>query len=320
MIIVFAASFILTALFGLLLVPYLRRRKLGQSIREEGPRWHLSKQGTPTMGGLMFIFGTTAAVLLFGAVYVPAGNYTHLYVLGFAWLYGLIGFVDDFFKVWRKQNLGLTALQKFALQLAVAAVLITLLRVTGHIAPEIYLPFIGLTFSLPWLIFLVLALLYTVGFVNAVNLTDGIDGLCTGVTLPIAAFFLAVSLLTNRPDTGLFASALCGGLLAFLLFNFHPARIFMGDTGSLFLGGAVCGLALALNRPLILIVVGLIYVLETLSVVLQVLYFKLTHGKRLFRMSPLHHHFEMGGWSEKKIFFVSVFLTTALCVVSYYFQ
>jgi phospho-N-acetylmuramoyl-pentapeptide-transferase len=312
----FALALALTVSSGLLLLPALRRLKLGQSIREEGPRWHRKKNGTPTMGGLMFIFGTTVSVLVLGWPLLARDQYAHLTVLAFAWLYGGIGFADDFFKVARKQNLGLTAPQKLLLQLAAAAVLLTLTRSLGYTSSEVYIPFLGVTLPVPWLIFLTLAILYVSGLVNAVNLTDGADGLCGGVTLPVAVFFAVLCAARGLQGAALCAAALAGGVLGFLFFNFNPARVFMGDTGSLFLGGAVCGLALAADRPLLLIPVGLVYLIEMFSDILQVFYFKASGGRRLFRMAPIHHHFEMKGWSEKKLFFVFTLFTAALCALT----
>ncbi len=306
----------LTAASGLLLLPLLRRLKFGQSIREEGPRWHMSKSGTPTMGGLMFIFGITVSVVVMGWPLMRQGQYAHLFVLLSAWIYGFIGFVDDYFKVVRKQNLGLTALQKLLLQLAAAALMMALMNLFKYPVTQVYIPFVQVYLPVPAVAFGIMALIFIVGYVNAVNLTDGVDGLCSGVTLPVALFFAALCTFWNRPAPALFAAALAGGLVGFLLYNFHPARVFMGDTGSLFLGGALCGLALAADVPLMLVPVGLVFLIEMISVVLQVCYFKATKGKRLFRMTPIHHHFEMGGWSEKKIFFVFALLTAVLCAVT----
>lgn len=320
LLVAFCIALLLTVGGGLFLLPLLRKLKFGQSIREEGPSWHQGKSGTPTMGGLMFIVGVTISVVVVGWPLMKQGGYAHLFILAFAWIYGIIGFVDDFFKVVRKQNLGLTALQKLVLQMAAAAALLAALRLFGYTTSDVYIPFVHITVPLPWLVFMILALVYIVGYVNAVNLTDGVDGLCTGVTLPVALFFAVLCLVWNRTAPALFASALAGGLTGFLLFNFHPAKVFMGDTGSLFLGGALCGLALAADAPLMLIPVGLIYLVETISVVLQVCYFKATKGKRMFRMTPIHHHFEMGGWSEKKIFFVFSLLTVVLCLVTLAFE
>ena len=313
----FCLSSALTAASGLFLLPVLRRFKLGQSIREEGPSWHMSKSGTPTMGGIMFILGITVTIFVLGWPLVRQGRYEHLTILAFAWIYGGIGFADDFLKVARRRNLGLTARQKLVLQLAAAAVLLSVMHYMGDLENLVYIPFVGVTLPIEWLFLLFLSILFVTGFVNAVNLTDGVDGLCGGVTLPVAFFFAVICTSWGRPGASLFAAALAGGVVGFLIFNFHPARVFMGDTGSLFLGGALCGLAFAANVPLLLIPVGLVYLVEMFSVILQVLYFKASKGKRLFRMTPIHHHFEMGGWSEKKIFFVFSLLTAAVCLATW---
>jgi phospho-N-acetylmuramoyl-pentapeptide-transferase len=229
----------------------------------------------------------------------------------------VIGFVDDFQKLRHHANEGLTAGQKFLLQLAAAIAFTVLLRNTGYLTPDLYVPFLGWEIHLPWAVYMVFAAFVMVGTVNAVNLTDGVDGLATGVTIPVALFYVAVSAWYGRTDVGVVSAALAGGLAAFLLYNFHPAKVFMGDTGSLFLGGMVCGLAFALNIPLVIPIVGLIYVAEVLSDIIQVAYFKATHGKRFFRMAPLHHHFEMGGWSENKLFCVFSGITLVLCCVAF---
>ena len=311
-----AAAFVLGLAIGKVLLPALRALKAGQSIREIGPKWHASKAGTPTMGGILFIL---AALVCVAAAW-PAmrrGDYGHLYVFGFSLVFGVIGFLDDFVKVRYHRNLGLTALQKFVLQLAAAGCYLLLLRWSGHLSAEVYIPFANVTVPIPWPVYLIFAMFVIVGCVNAVNLTDGVDGLAASVTVPVLVFFLAVSVAAQQLGLSLFCAALIGGLLAFLVYNFHPAKMFMGDTGSLFLGGAVCGLAFALDVPLVLILVGIIYIIETLSVILQVSYFKLTHGKRIFRMTPIHHHFEMGGWSEVKIVAVFTAVTVVMCVLAW---
>lgn len=310
-------AFILGLLLGRVLIPALRALHVGQSIREIGPSWHNSKAGTPTMGGVIFILAALVCVVT-GWEDMLAGDYTHLMVFGFALVFGAIGFLDDFFKVKFKRNLGLTALQKFILQLAAAAIYLALLRHNGSLTNALYIPFANFTVTIPWAVYLVLSMFIIVGCVNAVNLTDGIDGLATGVTMPVMLFFAAVAMALGRTNTGLFALALLGGLGAFLCYNFHPAMVFMGDTGSLFLGGAVCGLAYALDMPLVLIMVGIIYIIETLSDIIQVTYFKISHGKRIFKMAPIHHHFEKCGWSEEKIFAVFVGVTAVFCLLAYY--
>lgn len=318
-------GFVLSAVLGKVLIPALQRLKAGQSIKEDGPTWHMAKQGTPTMGGLMFIAATAVTVLVLNARSIFAeGDLTSVFVLLLALVFGFIGFLDDYAKVKKKENTGLTASQKFLLQLAAAILFIVLLRNYGILSPNLYVPFFGVEWKLPWVVYMIFAALVITGCVNAVNITDGVDGLATGVTLPVCAFFMGsfayAHLMTGRQGSEgmtVFAAALFGGLLGFLVYNFHPAKVFMGDTGSLFLGGAVCGMAFALDMPLILILVGIIYIAETLSDIIQVTYFKATHGKRIFRMAPLHHHFEMGGWSEKKLFFVFTGITLVFCILAF---
>ena len=314
----FLVAFAASALIGRFLIPWLHALKAGQSIKEIGPVWHMAKQGTPTMGGIMFIAGIFIAILVTGWQDFSQGRLGALFVFLFALVFGVIGFLDDFMKVKYHKNEGLTAPQKFLLQLAAAIVFTVLLRYTGYLTPDLYIPFFNVSFQLPWAVYMVFAAFVIVATVNAVNLTDGVDGLATGVTLPVALFFLVVSLMWKITDLSIFAAALVGGLCAFLIYNFHPAKVFMGDTGSLFLGGTVCGLAFALDIPLIIVLVGIIYLLETLSDIIQVTYFKLTHGKRIFRMAPLHHHFEMGGWSEEKLFTVFTLVTVVCCVLAYF--
>lgn len=314
----FLGSFLVTMIIGIALVPALRRMKAGQSIREDGPVWHMSKQGTPTMGGLMFIGGIVFACIIGGLREIADGDWRHIIILAFSLVFAAIGFLDDYEKLKKKQNLGLTVIQKFFLQLAAAIVLIVLLRYLGYLSPNLYVPFFGVTWKLPEVVYYVFAAFIIVGGVNAVNITDGIDGLVTGVTIPVALSYTAIAAAWGYAAVGVFGAALAGGLGAFLIFNFHPAKVFMGDTGSLFLGGAVCAAAFALDMPLILIPLGLIYIIETMSDIIQVTYFKLTHGKRIFKMAPLHHHLEMSGWSEKRIFVTFTAISAVLAVISYF--
>ena len=313
----FIVAFGVAVIAGMILIPVLRRLKAGQMIREDGPTWHMSKQGTPSMGGLMFIFGIVVAIVVAGMETLAAGNSAHLVVFLFALVFGLIGLIDDVQKLRHRANEGLSAAQKFLLQLAAAIVFTIWLRQIGYLTPNLYIPFFGVEFALPWVVYMVFAAFVMVGTVNAVNLTDGVDGLATGVTIPVAMFYVAVSAWYGREDLTILSAALAGGLFAFLVYNFHPAKVFMGDTGSLFLGGMVCGVAFALNIPLILPVIGLIYVAEVVSDIIQVVYFKKTGGKRFFRMAPLHHHLELGGWSEVKLFCVFSGVTLALCAVAF---
>ena len=254
----FIVAFGVAAILGQILIPVLRRLKAGQSIREDGPTWHMSKQGTPTMGGLMFIAAIAIAIVAAGWEQMGQGNWNHIVVFLFALVFGVIGFIDDFQKLRHKANEGLTAPQKFLLQLAAAIVFTILLRNTGYLTPNLYIPFVGVEVALPWVVYMIFAAFVMVGTVNAVNLTDGVDGLATGVTIPVAVFYLGVSAWYGREDITILSAALVGGLAAFLMYNFHPAKVFMGDTGSLFLGGMVCGLAFALNIPLVLPIVGCI--------------------------------------------------------------
>lgn len=315
-----AIAFFAALILGKILIPLLRAMKAGQFIREIGPSWHNSKAGTPTMGGIIFIVAAAVGMILCGWKQMLQGHYEHLFVLGFSVVYGVIGFLDDYVKVKKKRNLGLTALQKFALQLAAAACYLALLRWSGHLTSDLYIPFWNQTVSINWVVYLIFAMFVIVGCVNAVNLTDGIDGLATGVTMPVMVFFAVTATVWSvwkESTMALFPAALFGALAGFLVYNYHPAKVFMGDTGSLFLGAAVCGMAFAMDMPLVLILVGLIYIVETVSVILQVGYFKLTHGKRIFKMTPIHHHFEMCGWSEVKIFSVFTVATVICCAVAF---
>lgn len=310
------SAFLISAAIGRFLVPMLRALKAGQSIKEIGPNWHMSKQGTPTMGGIMFIVATLAAVVIFTWKDMAAGDFSALFVVLFAILFGVIGFIDDFAKIRKKENTGLTAGWKFLLQLAVSIAFLALLRYFGHLSPNLYIPFLNANLKLPWLVYLIFAAFVIVGCVNAVNLTDGLDGLAGSVTLAVAVFFAVLSVFWEKGPAGIFAGALAGGLAGFLIYNFYPAKVFMGDTGSLFLGGAVCGLAFVTDAPLILIPVGIVYIIETMSDIIQVGYFKLTHGKRVFRMAPIHHHLELGGWSEVRIVLTFAGITLAFCLLA----
>ena len=313
-----AVSFVLTLVIGRFLIPELRKLKAGQEIREDGPTWHKSKAGTPTMGGIMFILGGGVTVFVLGWDAMLRGSFVHLYVYLFALIFGIIGFVDDYRKVRQHQNEGLTAKQKFVLQLAAAVVFLCLMRYEGLLSNALYIPFANVTVTVNWIVYLVFAAFVIVGCVNAVNLTDGIDGLACSVTFVVMVFFTVTGTLWSAQDRqGLFPAALAGGLAAFFVYNHHPAKVFMGDTGSLFLGGAVAALAFAMDMPLILILVGIIYIAETMSDIIQVTYFKATHGKRIFKMAPLHHHLELSGWSEAKLVAVFSGITLVFCALAF---
>ena len=301
-----AAGFLLSLLLAPWILPWLRRLKFSQSILEIGPAWHKkTKQGTPTIGGLIFIFPTLLVSIV--GCFISKDIRLPL-ALGFAALCGVVGLADDYVKVVKKRNKGLSVLQKTLPLMLIVALYLGALYSANIIDESIFIPYLNIRLHLYYFYFLVMIPVLFF-FVNSVNLTDGLDGLVTGVTLPYLIAFIVVGyfLKSGEGNTGLtiFAAALTGGLLAFLIYNFHPAKVFMGDTGSLFLGGAVVALALSYDMPYFIIIGGIVYLLEGLSVVLQVGFYKLTHGKRIFKMTPIHHHFEMCGWSEVKI--VAVF-------------
>ncbi len=302
-----------SAISGRFLVPFLRKVKCGQTIKDIGPAWHKGKQGTPTMGGIMIVIGMLVSLVITACVYFAAGEGSLLFPnaeycarigggIVMALLFGAIGFIDDYIKVVKKQNLGLKARQKLVLQFAVAALYLFSLKMAGATS-ETYIPFVG-PVNLG-IFYWIIAAVAIVGIVNAVNLTDGIDGLNGSVTFFAGLIMFLICSQLRLMGLEYFATALSGACLGYLVWNFYPAKVFMGDTGSLFLGGAVCALLFGCNLPILVLLVGIIYLAEMLSVVLQVVYFKLTHGKRLFLMSPIHHHFEKKGWKETKI--VTVF-------------
>lgn len=300
---------------GHFLLPVLHALKAGASIREIGPTWHNNKTGTPIMGGLMFIF---ASMLCLIGNLPSMTDYSAFFVLVLGLCHGFIGFLDDFTKIRHHRNLGLTSLQKAMLQMAVSALFLYAMYKAGVMDTHLYIPFWNRSFDLHPIVYIFFAMFVMVGCVNSVNLTDGVDGLSSSVTLPVMVFFTAASCALGKYDLALLPASLVGGLMAYLTYNWHPAKVFMGDTGSLFLGGVVCAMAFALEMPLILILVGFVYIVETLSVILQVGYFKLTHGKRIFKMAPIHHHYEMCGWSEEKIVFVFAGVSALMCVIAWF--
>ncbi len=314
-------AFIIAVVVGKYYIPWLVKIKAGQAIKENGPAWHMGKSGTPTMGGVIFISACIIVCLTVGFESMRNGDYAHIFVLLFALVFGAIGFLDDWEKLRKKQNLGLSAKAKFLLQLVAALVFVLLLRKLGYISTRLYIPFWNVEVHIPEVLYFILAAFIIVGTVNAVNITDGVDGLSSGTSLPVCLFFVAVTFLWGEKylALGIFASALLGGLMGFLVYNFNPAKVFMGDTGSLFLGGAIAALAFAYDMPLILVTLGIVYIIETLSDIIQVLYYKASGGKRVFKMAPFHHHLEMGGWTGKKwkekelfVLFTSVSLVFAI--------
>ena len=319
-------SFGMTVLISKKLIPILKSHKMGQTILEIGPRWHKSKEGTPTMGGISFII-PAVIIGIIGFVYIAILDGVRealplLYTVLLGLCGGLIGCVDDMAKLKKKQNEGLTAPQKFALQLVAAGLYLLAMTLTCGIDTSIFIPFVGVELEFG-VFYYVVSLLLITGVINSVNLTDGIDGLASSVTLVCGVFFTAAGYLSGlaEPDGSLLVlgAVIIGGCAGFLVYNFYPARVFMGDTGSLFLGGLVVGGAFMMNNPLIVVVFGIVYIIETASVMLQVGYFKLTHGKRIFKMTPIHHHFEKCGWSEIKIVVVASVVTVIAAVVTILF-
>ncbi len=305
-------AFAVTALLGFIVIPFLRKLKFGQTILEIGPKWHKDKQGTPTMGGIMMVMGILAAFCVtLGISIAVKGNFSNelkdssrlsftVAGIGMALCMGAIGFFDDYIKVVKKRNLGLTAKQKTFLQLAVSAAYLVCLSIGGM--KTTYIPFVGDVniSSGIGLIFWPVALMFIYGFTNAVNLTDGLDGLASSVTLVVACAFMLVAGYLKIFSVNIIAAALAGACAGFIVWNAKPAKVFMGDTGSMFLGGMVVAVSFGIGRPVLLILAGCLYFIEALSVMIQVAYFKKTK-KRLFKMAPLHHHFEMSGWSEQAV-------------------
>ena len=315
---------VITAVGGFWLLPMLRRLHFGQTILEIGPKWHQGKQGTPTMGGLMFIIGIPIAVVV-AYLFMHASTVGDpmsaimrarmFYGLVLALLFGAIGFLDDYLKVVKKQNEGLTEKQKMALQILFGAVYLLLLHISGTQSTMVTIPYIG-TYDFG-VFYYVFAMFAIIALSNAVNFTDGLDGLLSSVTLVLSIGYLIFCYLLGMGEMGIMAGALGGGCIGFLFWNHYPAKVFMGDTGSLFMSGMVIALAFGTGLPFFVVLFGIIYVIEIGSVVLQRCYFKLTHGKRIFKMTPIHHHFELCGWKEEKIVFVFTAITLIMCVLAY---
>ena len=300
------------------MLPWLKKLHYGQTIKEVGPTWHNKKQGTPMMGGLMFILGSIAAIIIAFSTLAIAepdalgGMQTQQNVVLFLSVlatlgFSSVGFVDDYLKVVHKQNLGLTARYKILMQVVVTTAYLVAMQLNGTLSTTLSLPVFGRVDL--GILFYPLAFVAIVGFVNAVNLTDGLDGLCSSVTFVAMLGYMTAATLTGYYMMGIFGAAMAGGCAGFLFWNFYPAKVFMGDTGSMFLGGAVVTISFGMGHPELLFLMGIIYLIEAGSVMLQVSYFKITHGKRIFKMSPIHHHFEMCGWSEVKIDGVFSFIT-----------
>lgn len=306
-----------SALLGLVLIPWLRKLNFGQTINDIGPTWHKDKQGTPTMGGMLFVAGSLIGLVCSFAIPVSsvpslAGesltreNITLLISVITALAFSAVGFADDYIKVVKKRNLGLIARQKIVFQVIITTCYLASLHLNGMLSTSVYLPFFGYTDFGFW--YYALSFVLIIGIVNGVNLTDGIDGLNGTVTFVVCLGFMVIASALGYNGMGLYAAATAGACIGFLVWNMYPAKVFMGDVGSMYLGGVAVVLAYGIGRPELLFLLGIVYILEALSVVMQVTYFKLTHGKRIFKMSPIHHHFEMSGWSEMKIVWVFSFV------------
>jgi phospho-N-acetylmuramoyl-pentapeptide-transferase len=302
-------SFAISVALGPVIIPFLRKLKFGQTVREEGPQSHLKKNGTPTMGGVIFLI----SVIVTSCLYMK--NYSQIIPILFVTVgFGVIGFLDDYIKIVLKRSEGLTPSQKMFGQIVVTGVFAVYMYKFSGISMEMIVPFFkDVTLDLGFLTIPVM-FLAIIGTVNGVNFTDGLDGLATSVTVMVAIFFGVVALGVGSGVWPI-ACAVIGALVGFLLFNVHPASVFMGDTGSLALGGFVAAIAYMLQMPIFILIVGLIYWIEIFSVIIQVGYFKISHGKRIFRMAPIHHHFELGGWSETKVVAVFTIVTAMLCLV-----
>lgn len=321
-----ASAVLLTWLLGFLVIPWLRKLKFGQTILDIGPIWHKKdKQGTPTMGGVMFIIGTVIAFAV-GMILLAVNGFITPDDVGMqqvfkavsgiiiAFFFGLVGFIDDFIKVKKKQNEGLTAAQKIIMQVLIIAAYFTARYFSGDTSTEIVFPFLG-SIDLWWFYYIIMGLgiLY---LVNAVNLTDGVDGLCSSVTFVYCVVFAVISAMFSLSGFTVLSVAAAGGCLGFLIWNFHPAKVFMGDTGSMFLGGIVVALGLGMHVEVLMVIASAVYIWEALSVLIQMTYFKITHGKRLFKMTPIHHSFEIRGWKEVKIVIVFSLIEAAAGTVS----
>lgn len=316
------ASFVISSVIGKYLIPVLHKVKFGQPIREEGPQWHQKKSGTPTMGGIMFIISAVVVSVICYVVLCVTNPGSRDFIdhlkfyagIVMAVLFGVIGFIDDYIKVVKKHNQGLTEKQKLVLQFLVAIAYVFTLYL-GGCGSYTFIPFIGGVDL--GIFYWIVSVVFIVGFVNATNLTDGLDGLDGSVTFFASLILMIIAGIVLDTGVSVMSASLAGACLGFLVWNFYPAKVFMGDTGSLFLGGFLCAIAYAMNMPILLIPVGIIYIVEMFSVILQVGYFKLTKGKRLFKMSPIHHHFEMSGWSEVKIVIVFSVVTAIVGILTF---
>lgn len=315
MILAVLISFGISVILCPVIIPFLKRLKFGQNIREEGPKDHLKKTGTPTMGGLIILFS-----ILITSLYFVNDNKKIIPILFVTLGFGLIGFLDDYIKIVMKRSMGLRAWQKMGLQIIVTAIFAYYIKEYSEAGTKMLIPFTGGIFEGKYLevgrLFVPMLFFVVLGTVNGANFTDGLDGLVTGVTIMIAVFFTVIAYMFGS-GIEIITGAVAGSLLGFLLFNVYPARVFMGDTGSLALGGFVAATAYTMNMPIFLLIIAFIYMIEVLSVIIQVTYFKLTGGKRIFKMAPIHHHFELCGWSESRVVAVFSAITAVMCLIAY---
>ena len=309
---IFLGSYVLGVLLSLIVLPYLKKLKVGQVVREDGPKSHLKKAGTPTMGGIVILI-STLVVLSMASIKYPKLIMGIVPFIGF----GIVGFIDDYKKLRYANTDGLSPIKKLLFLFVISAIFILLYIFTFNYGMDTMIPFFHKDIIMPVGIFVIFTIFILLGTSNAVNLTDGLDGLATGVVTIIIAFFTAVAIKNNDTEMAIFGSSIMGASLAFLIFNMHPAKMFLGDTGSLALGGAIAAMAIIMKMPIYLAIVALIPVIETLSVAMQVMYFKITHGKRLFKMAPIHHHLELSGLKETKVVTLFWIITAVLCVLAY---
>lgn len=294
------ASFFVTVFFGIVILYFLRKFHISQHVRDDGPQSHLKKEGTPSMGGLIFLSGITFVTLL-AMKLSPTSRMTLAGLLFVTLAFGFVGFIDDYIKTRKNRSLGLKAWQKMILLLVVSGLFTGYLLKFLNLGTETYIPIYKIFYDLGYYVFIPFAILVLLATTNTVNVTDGLDGLATGITVIIMTFFTALSIALGNTSATIFSATVTGACLAFLVYNLNPAKVFMGDTGSLALGGAIGAVSLVLQMPILLILVAGICVIEAVSDIIQVVYFKLSKGKRVFKMAPLHHHLELSGWSEKKI-------------------
>ncbi len=310
---VFLVSYVLGILFSLIILPYLKKLKIGQVVRDDGPKSHLKKAGTPTMGGIVILIASLI-ILSIAAIKYPKLIMAIIPFLGF----GIVGFIDDYKKLRYENTEGLSPIKKIIFLFIISSIFILTYLLVFNYGTDTIIPFMAKDIIMPVGIFVVFTVFILLGTSNAVNLTDGLDGLATGIITLIIGFFTAVAIKNNDTEMILFGSTVMGASLAFLIFNMYPAKMFLGDTGSLALGGAIAAMAILMKMPIYLAIVALVPVIETLSVALQVIYFKVTKGKRLFKMAPIHHHLELSGVKETKVVSIFWFITAVLCVFAYF--